>query len=161
MLYLAMILMLQGSPDRAECEENGGYFKNAGQSCLDDGDMDAAQTLLFKALRLAERQLVGSLRNQADFTPAAAAVRKAEFDALIAALEAKRDATDGAPAQVYQDQIDHLTERRDRLDSTEEFDPDVPGSKDSERTKAGKLGPVISQLQLDIINLKRDLNDSF
>jgi len=114
--------------------------------------MTTDQTLLFKALRSAERALVGALNAQASFTPVAVADRKAKFDALIAALEAKRDATNGAPAQVYQDQIDRLTKRRDRLDSAE------PGSQ---RDKASKLGPVISQLRQDISELKRDLNNSF
>ncbi len=159
MLSLLLVLMLQG-PVQAECEEAGGYFKNAGQVCLAREDFNAHQFLLFTALRDSEQKLAQALLTQQEFTGVSVATRRDNFNSLIAALETKRDATSGRPAEVYQERIDRLTSERDRLHSTEVFDPLVPFSKDSVRTKVGRLGPVIVQLTQDIIDLKRDLDAS-
>jgi len=161
MLYLVMLLMLQGSPRQEECEAEGGYFREAGQACLARDDQNEDQRLLLKALAEAERELAVASQFQQAYNNANALARLNRYNARISDLGALRDASSGRPAQVYQKEIDRFTRLRNIDDSTEEFDPNVPGSKDSLRTKAGKLEPVIVQLQQDIVELKRELDASF
>jgi len=151
MLSLILALMLQGPPTQTECEADGGYFKDAGQVCLERDDMNEDQVLLLRTLCKYEQDLAQALHTQQEFDAGSVVARKAAFDSRIAELVVERDATSGMPAQMYQDQIDRLTKRRDQLDST------APGSP---RDLASQLGPVITQLNLDISELKTDLDAS-
>lgn len=161
MLYLVMLLMLQAAPSKRECVTEGGYFRDVDRSCLAREGQNETHRLLLKALAKAERELSMAIDFQQAYNDENSTVRRDRYNVRIAELEALRDATARRPAQVFQQEIDRLTGARDIEDSTEEFDPDVPGSKDSLRTTAGKLEPVISALTLGIVELKSELDASF
>ncbi len=150
-LFIAGFAFTQEPTPQEECESGRGYWKETPGTCLARNDMDSVQVVLFKALRKVEQEKAQALHTQQDFNQASVDARKAAFDARIASLETKRDAASGVVVNVYQEQIDKLTARRDYLDSQD------PGSP---RDEASKLGPVIAQLSQDIGELKAELDSS-
>lgn len=156
-----MLLMLQAAPSKRECVIEGGYFRDVDQSCLVRDDQNETHRMLLKALADAEQELAVAIGFQQAYNDTNAAARRDRYNARIAELEALRDVSSRRPRQVYQTEIDRLTAIRDLEDSTEEFDPKIPDSKDSLRTKAGKMESVISALTQDIVELKTELNASF
>ena len=143
MLWLALLLQLS---TQQGCDSQHGYFKNAGQTCLLPTDMDEAQELLFDDLRAKEGELASALQDQQDFSAANVATRVAALNARIASLETKRDATNGGPVDTYQAGIDQIELDRETLTGR--------------RDEAAELGPVVSRLNREINELKRDLNAS-
>ena len=143
MLWLVLLFQLS---TQQGCDSQHGYFKNAGQTCLLPADMDEAQELLFDDLRAKEGELASALQDQQEFTAPNVAARVAALNARIAFLETKRDATNGGPADAYQARIDRIEGERESLTGR--------------RDEAAKLGPVVSRLNREINELKRDLNAS-
>ncbi len=153
-----MALAQEQTPQEA-CEAEEGYWKETPGACLSRIDMDADQMLIFRALKKTEQEKAQAVHTQQEFNQASVDARKANFDARIAALVVKRDAASGRPAEVYQEQIDKLTARRDWLDS-DVPDPSSDSNNDPPRVKASQLGPVISQLSQEIGELKAELDAS-
>ena len=142
---LWLILLVQLSTQQG-CESQHGYFKNASQACLLPADMDEAQELLFGSLTSKESELASALQDQTEFSASNVAARVAALNARISFLETKRDATDGGPADSYQAGIGRIEVDRETLTG--------------KRDEAAKLGPVVSRLNREIAELKRDLNAS-
>jgi len=143
MLWLALLLQLS---TQQGCDSQHGYFKNAGQTCLLTTDMDEAQETLFESLRAKEGELASALSDQQEFNASNVATLVAALNARIGFLETKRDATNGVPVDAYQARIDQIAVER--------------GSLTGRRDEAAKLGPVVSRLNREINELKRDLNAS-
>ena len=140
-----LVLLLQLSTQQG-CDSQRGYFKNAGQTCLLPADMDEAQELLFADLGSKEDELASALQDQQEFSAPNVAARLAALDARIETLEIKRDATSGGPVDAYQARIDRIAGERERLTGM--------------RDESAELGPVISRLNREISELKRDLDAS-
>jgi hypothetical protein len=140
-----LILLFQLST-QVGCGSQHGYFKNAGQICLLPADMDEAQGLLFADLIAKEGELASALQDQQEFRASNVAARVAALNARISFLEGKRDATNGGPVETYQAGIDGIEADRETLTGR--------------RDEAAKLGPVISRLNREINELKRDLDAS-
>ncbi len=143
MLWLVLLFQLS---TQQGCDSQHGYFKNVGQTCLLSADMNEAQESLFEALRAKEDELTSALQDQLEFRGPAVAVRVAALNARIAFLETKRDATNGGPVDAYQVRIDRIEGERESLVEKQE--------------EATKFGPVVSRLNREINELKRDLNAS-
>lgn len=138
--------------DEDQCKVDEDYWSESKTACFESDDFDNVQHLLFveyNRLRLEQFRLV---HLQSEFTPEEAATRLANFNARIAALEIRRDASVGRAAEFLQEKIDKSIRRRDELDSTE------PGGP---RYKADNAGPQIAEFALQAQEVADSLDTTF
>jgi len=117
-----------------------------------DSDDVVSLKLLFNQIN---RELVQALNDQQEFNMGAVNARKNDSDVEIARLEAIRDnLTDATTIARVQAQIDKIAEKRDLLNKNV---PNEDGS-DPPQVAAGKLGPVVSALNLELNDVQRELD---